>query len=444
MCGIVGMVSSNKAGFYNAHQKIFKDMLWADAVRGDDSTGVFGVNKYGNVDFLKEKGSPAELFKTKEWDDFESDIFSQFHMVVGHNRKATRGATTDENAHPFVEGNTILVHNGTLFNHSSLTEKKVEVDSHAILHSIVERGYEKTIEELDGAFTLVWYDTKEKELYIIRNEQRPLFIANTEGAWFFASEEKMLKWCISREEVKIADITNCKPGTLYTFNLEDKETMWYKPLKLKKTYQQQQSSQQNTTAPHTTFSPPTIYVSPTKIGGKSDEEKKSDSNASENDVVYQNTDFPIGTRILVVAKEIRKLKRDTDNKTHVILGNWFFDMTVTVRCLATLEDINKIDTELDDTSSEAIFACDIASIVTNVTQRKVTLGCKDPIPYVAKYDMEGREIMEDEFIFSDKTCSYCGTVVEFDSLQKGIFKYNNPTDNEICCEHCFDRGAHKV
>jgi hypothetical protein len=421
MCGIVGVIASSQSGLFSSHQRAFENLLWADTLRGDDSTGVFGVNKYGNVDYLKTRGSTDVLLKTKEWSDFKDNIYSDFHMVVGHNRKSTRGATTDENAHPFIEDNTILVHNGTLFNHSSLTTEKVEVDSHAILHSITERGFEKTIEELDGAFTLVWYDTDKKFMYIIRNDQRPMYIANTPGAWFFASEEKMLRWILDREDIKISDLTNCKPGTLYSFDLDKKDNMWYRPLELRK---------------------PTVYSKPTYTPPTGGTQEKKDEPA-DTKARYENTDFPIGTKVLVCGAEIKKLDKPRDGNTHVFLGNWFHDMSVAVRCFTTQQELDFLDRSLDsEDDSMPMFQCDINLVMTNASKGKVALHCTNLSPVTLKFDMEKREIYEDEFIFTDKSCSYCGVAVTFDSLQKGIFKYANANDSEIMCEHCYDKGLY--
>jgi hypothetical protein len=425
MCGIVGAISSSPSGFFSAHQKVFESLLWADTLRGPDSTGVFGVNRHGNVDYIKTKGSTDHLLRSDKWKEFSDDIYYSFHMVVGHNRKATRGATSDENAHPFVEGNTILVHNGTLFNHGALTEKKVEVDSHAILHSIVERGYEKTIEELDGAFTLVWYDGDTKQMHIIRNDQRPMYIANTSGSWFFASEDKMLKWILDREDIKIEDMTNCKPGTLYTFDLDKKDHMWFRPLQLRKpvTYSQ--------------------AVTVVKEEKKEEPQEKKELTA-ERTTKYENTDFPIGTKILVCGAEIRKLEKARDGNTHLFLGHWFHDMSVVVRCFTTQKDLDALDDTLDpNDDSMPLFQCDINLVITNSSKGTVALHCKNLTPVISKFDMEQREIFEDEFIFSDKTCSYCGGQVTFESIQKGIFKFESADDHEIMCEHCYDKGLSK-
>ena len=53
MCGIVGIISKQTSGFRHKDTDLFKQMLYADALRGFDSTGIFGVNKYGNLKMIK-------------------------------------------------------------------------------------------------------------------------------------------------------------------------------------------------------------------------------------------------------------------------------------------------------------------------------------------------------------------------------------------------------
>ena len=45
MCGIVGIATKQNNGFTSAEGDMFRDMLYLDAFRGWDSTGVFGVDK---------------------------------------------------------------------------------------------------------------------------------------------------------------------------------------------------------------------------------------------------------------------------------------------------------------------------------------------------------------------------------------------------------------
>ena len=135
MCGIVGIISKQTNGFRHKDTDLFKQMLYADALRGFDSTGIFGVNKYGNLKMIKAAKDASEFIKTKAFGDFKTDMLMKYRIVVGHNRAATKGATTDDNAHPFIEKNICLIHNGTIHGHKELAN--TEVDSHAICHAIV-------------------------------------------------------------------------------------------------------------------------------------------------------------------------------------------------------------------------------------------------------------------------------------------------------------------
>lgn len=415
MCGIVGMVTSNSSGFFHHHKRIFSQLLWADTLRGEDSTGVFGVNKYGNIDYLKTVGHAGKLIESKEYSDFEDDIFSDYHMVVGHNRKATRGTINDENAHPFVEENTILVHNGTLTNHKNLTKQEVDVDSHAILHSIVERGYEETLKEIQGAFTLVWYNTNDKTLRIIRNDQRPLFIAATVGAWYFASEEGMLQWILGRETEKIEEMTECVPGTLYSFKLDDKENMWFEDVDL--------------------WSPPKSVVSYTKPTETKEETKEA--------LPYVNADFKIGTKILVLGKQIQALtKKNREGYDHLLFGDWYVDPRVEAKAWASTKEIEILEASLNETEENETFLFQAEIMCVMSKKGDIILICKNITPYKVEVDASNKEILEDEFMFTDQLCSYCSTKLTFHQLNKGIFRYTSETDFEIVCEHCLDKGAH--
>lgn len=205
MCGIVGVLTSFHNGLSWNETKIFRDMLFLDQLRGMDSTGTFSVSNKGNVDILKGAMHGTDFVQHKDFDDFCQGATRNGMFVVGHNRAATRGTVKDENAHPFwVDDKIILVQNGTYKgDHKHL--KDTEVDTHAIAHVLAEEeDVEKAMQKIDAAYALVWYNVKEKSLNILRNDERPLFIAYTDtGTMLFASEPEFILFSASRQNTKL-------------------------------------------------------------------------------------------------------------------------------------------------------------------------------------------------------------------------------------------------
>lgn len=205
-------------------------MLWADALRGWDSTGLFSVNKHGNGEWIKAKGSPGQFLALKSFNDILTSSIATGKILIGHNRKATQGTITDSNAHPFIEGNIILVHNGFINNHTQ--HAKTEVDSHAIAHLLNTQTPEEVFNSITGAYALVWYNIKEKKLYMVRNSQRPLWVTETEETIYISSEKGLSDWIISR--LNVYDRKDQKEpwqldvDTLYHFDIEKNEFLMTK------------------------------------------------------------------------------------------------------------------------------------------------------------------------------------------------------------------------
>lgn len=228
MCGIVCIiVKDNTKVLGKGHIDIFKQMLYADALRGWDSTGIASISGDDAVTVVKDACTPGMLFNRTP--DFKWSV--QTRALVGHNRSATRGALNKENAHPFQEKHITLVHNGTLNTHRHM--KDVQVDSHAITHSFVEKGAVPTLEQLDGAYALVWFDEETKLIRCTRNEQRPLFILESDDCFFIASEKELVQWICARNNLKIRKTTNCVPGTLYNFTENQKNQIYIEAIKYK-------------------------------------------------------------------------------------------------------------------------------------------------------------------------------------------------------------------
>lgn len=218
MCGIISIIARKQSGFNYEHTKMFEELLLLDRLRGEDSTGVFGVDRGGAVGVVKVASYPDHLFACDEWGKFRQHSYQNGKIMVGHNRAATKGAISTANAHPFHEGNIILVHNGTLRDDYKKTLADREVDSNAIAAAFTEKDASEVIPKLNGAFALVWYDLSTGLLNVSRNSERPLSLITTDDAYILCSEAWMGEVVCNRVNKKIESKESFEPGSLYQFD----------------------------------------------------------------------------------------------------------------------------------------------------------------------------------------------------------------------------------
>lgn len=232
MCGLLGAASP----WMNDKEKvIFKQLLYAGVFRGLDSTGIARVNKKtgfkGREDEYKysiyKKAIPsAALLSLKDYQEWERRWGVQVDagstkVLMGHNRAATLGEVNDRNAHPYQEGNIILAHNGTLWDMTNLDDyEHFDIDSQCIAYNVDKNGIEETISKLRGAFALSWIDLERKTLNFTRNKERPFAIVTCKnGSIFWASEEGMLEWILSRNGISYDTSWELAPGQHFEFDL---------------------------------------------------------------------------------------------------------------------------------------------------------------------------------------------------------------------------------
>lgn len=218
MCGLFSIISKRKSGFSEKEIKIFTEGLFCDTLRGKDSTGIYSISNEGNAYLLKDNTPGDEFISHKEYKDFIFDSYRNSKILVGHNRAATLGQKTDKNAHPFISGNTICVHNGTIYNHVSLAN--TETDSEAITIALNNKKHTEVLSNISGAFALIWYNAKEKKLYISRNEERPLWIIDHKDFDLIGSEPKMLEWLLHRNLNLDIEAKYFKPHNIYIWDLD--------------------------------------------------------------------------------------------------------------------------------------------------------------------------------------------------------------------------------
>lgn len=274
MCGIVGILSNE--GYLKADDRknFFVQSLYTDALRGWDSTGYFLVPERENDDLIIMK----RAYQAVDFLDLGSvqrhlRNFGAYRAAIGHNRAATIGKVSHRTAHPFNHGDITLVHNGTLTTTLGLPDQNLfTVDSEVIAHSFNKESPEDIIPELQGAFALIWHNSKDGTISVVRNDERPLSFATIDNnkTVLLASEYKMLDWLASRNKMLCKNIFTVPKGKIFTFNKDNPQEYTTKDVKLyqKKFYEKPYSgnnNNRNRKGSHV-FSSPTNLL--TKLGLK--------------------------------------------------------------------------------------------------------------------------------------------------------------------------------
>ena len=412
MCGIVAMLTTSKWGFVQNDIERFNQLLVCDSVRGPDSTGVFAVNSFGNLQYMKEKGNPFNLIESEEYQQLMTEATKNIQFMVGHNRKATVGKITDKTAHPFAEGNIVLVHNGTLSNHTKLTEETVEVDSHAITHAISEKGYKEALKELEGAFTLVWYDIGDKTLRFVRNDKRPLHILKYDNKTVLSSEAQLGKWIIQRDRYLVpkVQIEEVKPGVVYSIHVDKPSIIEEEEVKFH------------------TYQAPVVVTPPVVTSPK----KKTPNLGSEVYPGWDGYECHVGDRIVVRIEDLVRFKTASSLKVAgYIKGSRIFPNQP--ECVAHLSA-----GELDDLeeAGETVVKAEVERLV--LKNGKINrIYVKDIDYYEPNYDVTGQEVFNEEWKLVDSyNCKKCGKITYWKDIMQTRFKFKTPTKHRIICKEC--------
>lgn len=161
MCGIVGYVGPGDAADF------LVEGLRRLEYRGYDSAGVATISSSGRFCLVKSAGRIDRLASRL------MDSPAAGTIGIGHTRWATHGAATDENAHPHIGGNDLVViaHNGVIDNFVTLKHRLERegyvfhsaTDSEVIAH-LIASCWEQD-EELNAAAGLKQTSGQSQELY---------------------------------------------------------------------------------------------------------------------------------------------------------------------------------------------------------------------------------------------------------------------------------------
>ena len=156
---------------------------------------------------------------------------------IGHTRWATHGNVSDNNAHPHMVGDVVLVHNGIVENYKELIEEfhlneglKSQTDTEVVaallnLYYQVENNPKaaiyKTVEKLKGTFAFViMFKDKPGKIYSIRNVS-PIVATQFDWGCMLASDVSAL--CSYTNKYFVLPEYSLLVLTKDTLHIEDKE-----------------------------------------------------------------------------------------------------------------------------------------------------------------------------------------------------------------------------
>ena len=168
--------------------------------RGYDSIGQVTVE--GKTLFVKkDRGRLEEVDAKYNLDDMAGPT------GVGHTRWATHGRPAQENSHPHTDCNSkiAVVHNGIIENylelkrelegkgHRFLSRTDTEVVPHLVEQYVrdgmsLEDAFRKTVNRLEGAYSLVLTSTERPKTIICARQESPLVLGVGDGEFYCASD----------------------------------------------------------------------------------------------------------------------------------------------------------------------------------------------------------------------------------------------------------------
>ncbi len=223
MCGIIIMMSNSKMKGAVDRGKAFTQGIIVDTFRGQHSTGLDYVDYSGNAEVYKKPVPGYDFVHLPKYQEIIRDP-EDYPFLIAHNRYATQGKINTANAHPFQHGAITGVHNGSLFAYRNLAiDEHFGTDSEYIIHALAYNNTEDVLKEIDGAFTLVWHDSLDNTLHVIRNSERPFYIAHIKDSEtvFGASELEMLDLICYRNNLVIEESYQIKENCEFIFSVDD-------------------------------------------------------------------------------------------------------------------------------------------------------------------------------------------------------------------------------
>jgi len=193
-CGLFGIYGTAEAVKHTYYS------LYALQHRGEEGAGI-AVSDGVAIKEHSGMGQVGEVFTPKQFDTLTG------HAAIGHVRYSTTGSSSIANVQPIVvrysRGEIAVAHNGNLVNAHTLRSRlesrgsifRTTTDSEIILHLLAAScqsdwldALANSLNEIKGAYSLLFLTPEEVVAVRDPNGFRPLMIGKLRGAYCFASE----------------------------------------------------------------------------------------------------------------------------------------------------------------------------------------------------------------------------------------------------------------
>lgn len=200
MCGIVGGVAERNVA------PILLEGLRRLEYRGYDSSGIALLDTNASIQRVRSIGKIKQL---EQKIDQETALFSG-RIGIAHTRWATHGMPSENNAHPHICNNkVVVVHNGIIENYQDLkviqqasgyrftSDTDTEVVAHAIHQHLASsnnlfKAVSQAVTEFEGAYALGIMGVDEPDTLVAARKGSPLVIGVGIDEHFIASDVSAL------------------------------------------------------------------------------------------------------------------------------------------------------------------------------------------------------------------------------------------------------------
>jgi hypothetical protein len=187
MCGLFGAIGNPK----KIDWSIVAQLAILNRDRGNHAMGFF----FSDGEHWKKAGDPYDLLAEGEVKKVLARKAGREWFVAGHTRQSTcANASKDECAHPFVQGDYILAHNGIVRPPYGKDEPSYEVDSQYLLDRLVkaEGAPQKAFGDVDGWWALTWRNPL-GQLFLHAAETSQIHETNIAGVTYYSSAVNHLR-----------------------------------------------------------------------------------------------------------------------------------------------------------------------------------------------------------------------------------------------------------